>query len=238
MEKALAIVQARMSSTRLPGKSLADVHGESVLALLVRRLARARTLDRVVVATSTDDDDDAIAAAAEALEVGCHRGPRDDVLARFAGAASGHRGPIVRITADCPLIDPVLADAVVDLFAATPRCEYASNIEPRTYPDGLDVEVLSPALLRRLVVETQDPYDREHVTTLVRRRGGDVVSAFLVGDEPLGALRWTVDTQEDLDFVRAVVERLGSRRHEAGFVEILDAVRGKPSLATFQGLRG
>jgi spore coat polysaccharide biosynthesis protein SpsF (cytidylyltransferase family) len=235
---ALGIVQARMSSTRLPGKSLADVEGEPLLTLLLRRLAHAQKLDRIVVATSTDQVDGPIEELAQWLGYAVYRGSRDDVLARFIGAAGSHPGPLVRVTADCPLIDPELVDQTVQLFEQTAGCAYASNIEPRTFPDGLDVEVFDAATLRWAAEHALDPSDREHVTTVIRRNLGSMTSASVTCDQELGELRWTVDTIDDLEFVRAVVQRLATRRHTAGLAEILSAVREEPSLATFRGTRG
>ena len=147
---ALAVVQARMTSTRLPAKSLADVDGEPMLALLLNRLRRARRVGRIIVATSVDADDDPIEETVRAMGFAVHRGSRDDVLARIAGAVGGHSGAVVRITGDCPLTDPAIVDEVVDLFGRTAGCAYASNVEPRTYPDGLDVEVVSTDALREV----------------------------------------------------------------------------------------
>jgi spore coat polysaccharide biosynthesis protein SpsF (cytidylyltransferase family) len=221
---ALAVVQARMSSTRLPGKVLADVGGEPLLALLVARLMRARTLDAIVVATSDDPSDDPIAELVPSLGARLHRGDLHDVLHRFATAVAGHDGTVVRITADCPLIDPALVDEVVALREDTPGCRYASNIEPRTYPDGLDVEALDAALLRELDATVAEPELREHVTLTIRRDLDAHGAAAIVHEPDLGDLRWTVDTPEDLEFVRGVVERLGERRHTAGLDEILAAL--------------
>ena len=238
MARALAIVQARMSSTRLPGKSVADVDGEPMLVLLLRRLRSASELAEIIVATSTDSDDDQVVAVAREVVTDVHRGPLNDVLARFVGAARGHRGPLVRVTADCPLIDPEVVDEVVRLFTRTAGCVYASNIEPRSYPVGLDVEVFSPAALERADAETQDPADREHVTALMRRELTRFPSANLAFDQDLSDLRWTVDTADDLEFVRAVVSRLGACRHTADWLEILEEVRREPSLADYRGRRG
>jgi spore coat polysaccharide biosynthesis protein SpsF (cytidylyltransferase family) len=235
---ALAIVQARMSSTRLPGKSLADVDGEPLVALLLRRLGHASELDRIVVATSIDAIDDPIRDLAELLGSTVYRGSRDDVLARFIGAAALHPGPLVRITGDCPLIDPEVVDQTVRLFEATPGCGYASNIEPRTFPDGLDVEVFDARTLRWASEHALDPSDREHVTTVIRRNLGSMTTASVTCDQELGDLHWSVDTSDDLEFVRAVVRRLGTRRHTAGLAEILSTVGEEPSLAKFRGIRG
>jgi spore coat polysaccharide biosynthesis protein SpsF (cytidylyltransferase family) len=226
-----------MSSTRLPGKVLADVHGEPMLTLMLRRVAHARGVGSLAVATSTEPEDDAIVAAAEGVGVHVHRGPRDDVLTRFAAAAAGHPGPIVRLTADCPLMDPVVVDAVIELFRTTPGCDYAQNVDPRSYPDGLDVEVLSAGLLRRLDEEAVDPDEREHVTLALHGGMRDVNVVALPGYPELAPLRWTVDTPDDLEFVRLVVERLGERRHLAAMDEILAAIRAQPSLESFGGWR-
>ena len=235
---ALAIVQARMSSTRLPGKVLADVAGEPMLALLLRRLARARRVDEIRVATSTRPEDDPIAEQAQALGHAAYRGPLDDVLARFVGAAEGHPGPIVRLTADCPFVDPGTVDAVVALFEGTAGCAYASNVLPRTYPDGLDTEVVALAALQAVHAETADPAEREHVTIGVRADPERWPAAALVHEpEDLGELRWTVDTPDDLAFVRAVVARLADERHAAGIDAILALVRSDPALAAFPGGR-
>jgi len=227
-----------MSSTRLPGKAVVDVGGEPMLMLLLRRLQRACELHRIVVATSTEPADDRIEQVAGQVVTNVYRGPLDDVLARFVGAASDHTGPLVRVTADCPLIDPAVVDQTIRLFERTPGCAYASNVEPRSYPVGLDVEVFSTATLERAAAEADDPADREHVTALIRRNLSQFRSATLVCEHQLSSLRWTVDSAADVEFVRAVVARLGARRHTAGLREILAAVRAEPSLAGFHGRRG
>jgi spore coat polysaccharide biosynthesis protein SpsF (cytidylyltransferase family) len=227
-----------MSSTRLPGKVLADVQGEPMLALQLRRLEHSALVERTIVATSDGPDDDPIEALARELGVRAYRGPRDDVLSRLAGAAADHDGEIVRLTADCPLIDPDVVDGAIALYRTTPGCDYVQNVEPRTYPDGLDVEVLGARLLRDLDSEVRDPSEREHVTVALRaRRRGETQMQTLPGDPELAELRWTVDTADDLAFVQAVVARLGERRHDARLEEILAAVRADPSLAEHGGWR-
>ena len=244
--RALAIVQARMSSRRLPGKVLADVGGEPMLVLQLRRLARARRLARIVVATSAEPSDDAIADVVENLprdgvdgaSIDLFRGALADVLGRFVGAAAGHDGPVVRITADCPFIDPDVVDELLGRFAAASWAAYGSNFQDRTYPDGLDAEVFTPEALALADRLATDPADREHVTTFMRRHPDRFPSVSLVDARRLGRLRWTVDDPEDLEFVRAVVARLGESRYAATMSEVLDAVRRPPSLAGPGGLRG
>ena len=234
----LALVQARTSSARLPGKVLADVAGEPLLALLLRRLTRCAEVEHVVVATSDEPGDDRVESLARELGTGVYRGARDDVLARFAGAASGHGGPIARITGDCPLIDPEVVDRVIRLFRETDACVYASNVHPPTYPDGLDAEVISAEALRTADREATSAEDREHVTTFIRRQPDRFPAANQAREPDLSGLRWTVDEREDLEFVRLVATRLGDERHTAGLERILGAVRSEPSLAEFKGRRG
>lgn len=209
-----------------------------MLALVMARLAGARELDGILVATSTDAEDDQIADLAQSAGWRCYRGARDDVLGRFVAAVEGHEGEVVRITADCPLIDAEVVDEVIRLFRSSRGCVYASNIEPRSYPVGLDTEVVSAQLLRELADTADDPADREHVTMALRRDPARFPREVLVAREDLSALRWTVDYEDDLEFVRLVVERLGERRYAAGWEEVLEAVRAEPTLANFHGQRG
>jgi spore coat polysaccharide biosynthesis protein SpsF len=227
-----------MSSARLPGKSVADLDGEPALALLLRRLRHARRLERTVVATSTEPADDGIEAVARSVGVDVYRGAHDDVLTRFIEAAGGHPGPLVRVTADCPLLDPGIVDAAIRLFEQTPGCDYASNVEPRSYPIGLDVEVISRGALEWAARTAGGRSDREHVTAVIRRNLSRLRSATLVCQQELGSLRWTLDTLEDLAFLHAVVSRLGARRDTARLDEILATIRRDPSLADCHGRRG
>jgi len=228
---ALAVVQARTSSSRLPGKVLADVGGEPMLALLLARVRRARRLDRVVVATSARPDDDPVADLAAAVGTEVHRGPLEDVLGRFAGAAAGHAGPVVRLTGDCPLLDPAVIDAVVERLEGAPGAVYASNVEPRrSFPHGLDVEAIRAETLAALDREVDDPELREHVTLAVRRAPARYPAVSVSCDEDLSALRWTVDLPADLEFVRRVVERLGPDRHSAGWQAVREAAARAPTL--------
>lgn len=234
---ALAVVQARMSSTRLPGKVLADVGGDSVLALMLQRLGASGAIARTVVATSDRPDDDAVADAAAQLGVGVHRGPLDDVLARFAGAARGHDGPVIRLTADCPLIDPALVDDLVGRLGGDPSLRYVHNVWPRTFPDGLDVEVLAGGVLAELDAAAREPGDREHVTTPLRRDPERWPQLAVEHEPALGDVRWTLDTPDDLTFVRGLVERLGAARYDAPWGDVLEVVRSAPALLAIPGGR-
>ena len=197
----LVVVQARAGSTRLPGKVLMPVGGRPMLAFMLARLESVRC-DDLVVATSTDGRDDAVAEVAAAAGVSVVRGSESDVLARFVAALDAHPADVVvRLTADCPLIDPAVVNEAIAVRAAT-GADYASNTLVRTYPDGLDVEVLTADALRAAAAEAVDPVEREHVTPFVYRRPERFRLAAVVGPEPLGDLRWTVDTADDLDRIR------------------------------------
>ena len=206
--KTIAIIQARMGSTRLPGKVLEDIAGRSMLARVCRRVGRATTVDELLVATTVAPADRAVADECERLGVACFRGSEDDVLDRYRQAAQHHgAGVIVRVTADCPLIDPGVIDTVVHSFRAT-RPDYASNTLRRTWPRGLDCEVMSVEALDRADHEATEPYQRAHVTPYIHQHPERFRLHAVTCDEDLGALRWTVDTPEDLEFIRAVYDRL------------------------------
>ena len=204
----VAIIQARMGSTRFPGKVLADLQGRPMLAHIVDRVARAATVDRVVVATTDDVADDPVASLAAASGALVTRGPVDDVLTRFVLAARDHAADVmVRITADCPLVDPDVIDGVVRLRAER-GVEYAGNVEPATYPDGYDVEVMTIACLERLDREAVLAHEREHVTARVREHPNDYTTANLAWDSDRSSIRLTVDVPADLERVAAVLAAL------------------------------
>lgn len=212
-----------MSSTRLPGKVLADLDGEPVLDLLIRRLQRAESVSEVIVATSGDPSDDPIAELYDAV-----RGPLDDVLSRFLIAIGDHDGPVFRITGDCPLIDPRIVDMFAEIYVSGNYTYGHPAMAPRTLPDGLDVEIVSAKALRQIAAEHPTRWQREHVTPAIRARP-DRFPAFTVDHDPnLGWLRWTLDTPEDLLFMQALVRTLGSRRYEANCQEILRAAESVP----------
>jgi spore coat polysaccharide biosynthesis protein SpsF len=209
----LTILQARMTSTRLPGKVMRPLLGEPMIGRQIERLRRARHLGRLVVATSTDSTDDVVAAYAQRIGCLVYRGSLGDVLSRYAGALAEH-GPVdhvVRVTADCPLADWRVFDAVVDLHLSS-GADYTSNTVERTYPKGLDVEVVKAALLPLAAAETADPYDREHVTPFFYRHPERFRVAQLTQTPDLNALRWTVDTPADFTFTEAVYGSLYPRR--------------------------
>lgn len=205
--KTIAITQARMTSTRLPGKVLRTVLGRTLLDWHVSRVARAQTVDEVVVATTENAADDVICEHARALGAGVFRGPENDVLARYAGAVRQFAADVVvRVTSDCPLIDPAVIDATIGTFlAALPRADYGCNRLPQTYPRGMDTEVLSAETLLEADRLARDPQDREHVTLFVWRQRDRyrVVNAPYRTDQ--SRHRWTVDTPEDFDLISRIL---------------------------------
>ena len=218
----LCVVQARMGSTRLPGKVLANLGGRPALALMLGRLAGV-AVDRLVVATSDLPADDTIEQVASERDVAVVRGPHHDVLARFVVALDTYPATdVIRLTADCPLADPAVIGATLDLHRRE-GVDYTSNTLVRTFPDGLDVEVVTAAALREADAEATDPYEREHVTPFVYRRPDRYRLASFEDSEDFSAERWTLDTAADLEWLRATVAKLDDPV-TASWREVLAAV--------------
>jgi spore coat polysaccharide biosynthesis protein SpsF len=206
----LAILQARMTSSRLPGKVMAPLLGEPMIGRQIERLRRVQRIDKLVVATSTHESDDPLADYVQSLGVQVFRGPLDDVLERFRATLVRHpeAKAVVRLTADCPLTDPELIDRVIEHHHAA-GADYTSNtLGTRTYPHGLDTEVIAPDALVAAAERAVDPYEREHVTPYIYRRPETYRLAGVARHESLAALRWTVDLPADLVFVRDVYAKL------------------------------
>ena len=226
--KIVAIVQARMGSTRLPGKVLRPILGTPMIGLMLERLARARRVDQIVVATSEDEANDSLAAYVESLGHACFRGSEDDVLQRFVDAAREHAADVViRLTADCPLTDPDIVDTCVELFLEQ-DLDYFANNSPPMLPDGLDVEVMKRSALDTAVQETDRPYDHEHVTPYLRE-SGKFRTGSLPSSEDLSELRWTVDEPADLAVVTRVFEHFAPST-AFGWNEVLELQRERPEL--------
>lgn len=208
MTRTVAFIQARMSSTRLPGKVLARLQDRPLVAYMAQRAMRAHLLDEVVVVTSSDPSDDLLETACATVSVPVFRGELDDVLKRYVDAAAAFAADeIVRLTGDCPLIDPSTIDNVIRTRRDT-GADYASNIDPPTFPDGLDVECFTRDALLRANMSAALPSEREHVTLWMRSATAGLHRANhrAIGD--FSALRVTVDYADDLDVVRRLLERL------------------------------
>lgn len=201
--KIVAMVQARMGSTRLPNKVMIPIGGVPMIELLLSRLARAKEIDQIVVATSMDERNLPLVRHVSQLGYACEQGSENDVLGRFVQAAKKHQADVVvRITGDCPLVDPGLVDEVIRRFK-TSGADYFSNISPPTFPDGLDIEVCTFSALERAEKESRSPFDHEHVTPYVRE-SGKFTTAAMQHDQDLSGLRWTVDESADFDVIEAV----------------------------------
>lgn len=208
--KVVAIIQARLGSTRLPGKVLLDLAGEPMLARVVDRTRRAQTLDDVVVATTVQPADDVITHLCAERGWPCFRGSEEDVLDRYYRAAQAHQADVVvRITSDCPFIDPGVVDKVVSTFLDA-KADYASNCLERTYPRGLDTEVMTRSALERAWRQATQHYQRVHVTPYLHQNPDLFRLLSVTNDRDYSHYRWTVDTPEDLAFIRTVYERLGN----------------------------
>ena len=217
-----------MPSTRLSGKILADIAGRPMVWRVVDRVRQARQVEQVVVATSTQDSDAPIEAFCLQEEIDCHQGELEDVLDRYYRVAVRFDADVIaRVTADCPLIDPDVIDRAVDIFLQGDY-DFVSNVEMPTYPDGLDVEVFSFETLEKTWRDASWESEREHVTTHMKLPGRFRTLNF-VNDVDLSHLRWTVDEPQDLEFVRAVYERLDDQRFT--MADILALLEREPGLS-------
>lgn len=225
----MVIIQARLSSTRLPGKVLKKVLDKPLLWYLVERVKKAKEINNVVIATTTNEVDGPIVEFAKTNGIDFFRGSETDVLDRYYKAALEFRADIiVRVTSDCPLIDPKVIDDTVRLYKNS-KVQYAANtVPPETskYPDGSDVEVFGIDALKRAYEESKDPLDREHVTFYFWRHDNGFKTAQLDHHNNYSKYRFTVDYPEDLDVIEFIIKELKKRNnlgHVDEIVEILDA---------------
>jgi len=229
------IVQARTTSSRLPGKVLQDICGRPMLGRILDRLKLCQASDDIVVATSTNSSDDPVADVAHSCGVGCFRGSENDVLGRFTGAAAFARAELVcRITADCPLIDSGETDRVIlELAGNSSRADYCSNVLHRTFPRGLDTEALFIDVLIRMNRLALSAPSREHVTVFIRSERPDLFLTRSVMDtENNEHLRWTVDLPSDLELIRQIYKLMGLADRAVPYREVLAFVKANPSLTS------
>jgi len=226
--KVVAVVQARMGSTRLPNKVMKMIGGIPMIELLLRRLSLAENIDQIVLATSVDPRNQVLIDHVHRLGYACVQGSEQDVLDRFSLAARKYDADIVvRITGDCPLVDPGLVDAIIGDFKEA-DVDYCSNVSPPTYPDGLDIEVFTASALEQALLETHNSYDREHVTPYLRESGKFKIAS-MSHSEDLSMMRWTVDESDDFAVISNVFEHF-SPRIDFSWSEVLDLQKVKPEL--------
>jgi spore coat polysaccharide biosynthesis protein SpsF len=229
--KNLAILQARMSSTRLPGKVLADINGNPMIYWQIMRIREAKRIDELVVVTSTDQSDDVLAEYLLQNGVLVERGPAENVLERFLQALYRFREyeNIVRLTGDCPLVMPNLIDEMITKFDNS-DFDYLSNALEPTFPDGLDIEIVKRSALIGLSDYPLSVTESEHVTLGLRNRMKDFSIENYSQVRDLSSLRWTVDYEGDLEFVRKVYDCFKGRELTFNYQDLLDLLAGKPEL--------
>lgn len=231
--KTIAVIQARMSSSRFPGKVIADLGGLPMVVFMAERVAKAKSVDAVILATSTEPSDDPLAEVVIAHGLDVFRGPLDDVLGRFAMVQAQTKAQIiVRMTGDCPLADPEVIDDLVAL-RADQNADYANNVSPRSFPHGLDCEIFTSQTLALANTNARDAYDREHVTPWMRTGSTSLRTANLRQSQDFSKLRITVDHREDLDVVRAV---LAGTHKDASFSEIATFLKKHPEITAMNAV--
>lgn len=231
-QRIIATIEARMTSSRLPGKVLMTAAGQPLLGVLIDRLRCVPALDGIVVATTTNGQDEPIEALAKTMSVGCFRGSEEDVLGRVCGALASARADVcVEITGDCPLVDPeIVQEATLEYFRTRDAHPYVSNSDPhRSVPAGLDVQVFSVRALQTLSDETRDSQDREHVSYGFYRpeSGGRWRPRFLGHEAARGGedLLVTLDYREDYELIRALHEDLSPRKPHYGARDVIAWIR-------------
>ncbi len=224
----VAIIQARMGSTRLPGKVMRKIKGRPMIDWVVGRADRICEVDETVVATSILEREKPLVEHLSAQDVPVVRGSEGDVLARFVQAAeAADADAVVRLTADCPLLMPEVSGKAVRAFKHR-ECDYASNTIERTYPRGLDTEVLSAQALQETDREATTSADREHVTRYVRKRPEQFRLCPVTNDTDRSDLRWTVDEEDDLELIRRIYEALGEQAMDADYEDVLAVLEVRP----------
>lgn len=210
MMKVVAIIQARMGSTRLPGKILKKVQGKTLLEIQLERLKQSTLIEQIVVATTTQAQDDVVVDVCKELAINFYRGSEEDVLSRYYEAAVAFEANvIVRLTSDCPLIDPVIVDAVIEKYSRQQdKFDYVSNTLERTYPRGLDTEVFSFGALEKAYKEAVLQRDREHVTAYIYSNPQRFNINHVKGEQDYSHFRWTVDTPEDFELIQRILNKL------------------------------
>jgi len=230
MKKLGIIIQARMSSSRLPNKVLANIEGKPMIWHLINRLKHSKFSPLNIIATSNQDEDKVLLEVSENLNIEFYSGSLDDVLDRFYQASLKFNiDPIIRITADCPVIDPEVVDKVIQAFIDG-NYDYVSNGHPPTYPDGLDTEIFSFKTLEKVWKEAKLSSEREHVTSYILKNSNLFKIYNVVNDVDLSHLRWTVDEKDDLEFIREIYKYLYKKEEIFLKREILDLLKEKPEL--------
>lgn len=232
--KTAAIIQARFGSTRLPGKIFKDLCGKPVLRHVVNRLSHSELLDKIIVATTTLPEDDIVEKFCVENNILFSRGSSEDVLSRYYEAAKKFEADIIiRITSDCPVIDPQILDNMIEEFITinkTEQLDYMSNSIRRTFPRGLDVEIFTFDVLEKIFNEANQTYEREHVTPYIYQHPGIFRIKNFAGEKDYSFHRWTVDTPEDYELIKKIYEALYDPKKIFLFEDILKLFDREPGL--------
>ncbi|MGD6894407.1 cytidylyltransferase domain-containing protein [Bacillus infantis] len=226
-----AIIQARMGSTRLPGKILKTVNGKSLLEYQLERVRLSNTIDKIIVATTVKENEQPIIELCKNLTIDYFRGSEHDVLSRYYEAAMNHNiDVIVRLTSDCPLIDPAVIDKVVNHYMNNKdNIDYVSNTLERTFPRGLDTEVFSFKSLERAYHEANLSRDREHVTAYFYSNPKVFKLDNVTNNRNYGSFRWTVDTKEDFELIKLIISELYDSNNKFTLEDVIELLKLNPS---------
>ncbi|MGE5403412.1 MAG: cytidylyltransferase domain-containing protein [Candidatus Saccharibacteria bacterium] len=222
--KVVLIIQARMTSTRLPGKILREIMGKPLLQYQIERLRKVDLAHEIVIATTANNSDQPVVELCSKLGVKYFRGPEDDVLERFYRAALENQADVVvRLTGDCPVIDPLIVNKVIGLYLDNQdKVDYVSNVLQRTYPRGMDTEVFSFQVLREAFNEAAAPAEREHVTPFIYGQPNRYRLANVAYTRDESRYRWTVDTPDDFELIKRIIESLYPIKHDFTLEDMLD----------------
>jgi len=227
------IIQTRMGSTRLPGKVMLDLYGKPVICHVIERIKQSKEIDDIILATTTLAQDDVIEEQAEKNHIKCFRGSVDDVLSRYYYCAVEYKlKTVVRITSDCPLIDPFVTDSIIKCFKNN-QYDIATNASPdlknRTYPRGLDTEVLSFDLLKNAFDNAREKYQREHVTPYIYEKAENIY--YYKDSKDFSNYRWTLDTYEDFELIKTIYKNLYRSKHDFYYKDILTLIEKYPYIS-------
>ncbi len=229
----VATIEARMTSSRLPGKVLLPAAGKPLLAHLVNRLRLVPSIEEIVLATTINPKDDVLEGFAGQVGIACFRGSEEDVMGRVIGAACSVRADIVvEITGDCPIIDPLIVEQTIRMFLHN-ACDFASNSLVRSYPDGMDTQVFPLEILKRSAALTINPLDREHVTLHICNHPELFRQVCLIAPPDLHwpELGLTLDEQQDYELLKTLIEHFGADRLDFGCREVIELLRSHPEWA-------
>lgn len=230
--KTVCIIQARLGSTRLPSKVLRPILGRPMLSYMIERVRRIERLDEILIATTELDSDQPIVDFCRKEKISVFRGNEKDVLDRYYQAAKFIRAEVVvRLTSDCPLIDPAVVDQILDTFYQhCPEIDFVGNVKPATFPDGMDTEIFSFNALERSWKETKNPLEREHVTPYFYDEPGRFRALNVEAKEDLSRYRVTVDYPEDFEIVTELIQALYKQNHAFSYEEMVDYLESHPQI--------